>query len=165
MPIDGSSSHALLQRHSDWPAETEGVYGLDSRPTFVCLFFLCFCFRVWWTQPNALQARENAAAAAASGQRVSQSLDFLLEVNSTNPEDAANTEDNRLAISLPIQVETDLSIKGFDPISLSLSLFVSKTQTILKTSAGEPCFVLQFQLTFMENQLGSDWSIEFVRPF
>ena len=86
-------------------------------------------------QPNAVQARENAAVAAAAGkfcpqkstifvwkfqrnfgiflgEKVKSSLDFYLEVNSTNPEDPAQTKDNNLAISLPIQVETDLSIRG-----------------------------------------------------
>ena len=46
------------------------------------------------------------------GEKVKSSLDFYLEVNSTNPEDPAQTKDNKLAISLPIQVETDLSIRG-----------------------------------------------------
>jgi hypothetical protein len=45
-------------------------------------------------------------------EKVNSSLDFYLEVNSTNPKDPAQTKDIKLAISLPIQVETDLSIRG-----------------------------------------------------
>ena len=63
-------------------------------------------------QPNALLARENAAAAAAAGLGVKSSLDFVLEVNSTNPEESAQLGDNILEISMPIRVETDLFIRG-----------------------------------------------------
>lgn len=63
-------------------------------------------------QPNSLLARENAALALAGGQRVHSSLNFILEVNSTNPEDPKQTFDNRVEISLPIRVQTDLSIRG-----------------------------------------------------
>ncbi|EFX79732.1 hypothetical protein DAPPUDRAFT_304328 [Daphnia pulex] len=58
------------------------------------------------------------------------SLDFVLEVNSTNPEDASQMFDNRAEISLPIRVETDLSIRGIsDPevVRFNLSSFVSST--------------------------------------
>lgn len=63
-------------------------------------------------QPSARLARENAAIAIASGLRAKSSLDFVLEVNSTNPEENNQLFDNRLEISLPIRVETDLSIRG-----------------------------------------------------
>jgi hypothetical protein len=63
-------------------------------------------------QPSARLARENAAAAIAAGLKAKSSLDFVLEVNSTNPEETNQMFDNRAEISLPIRVETDLSIRG-----------------------------------------------------
>ena len=63
-------------------------------------------------QPSARLARENAAIAIASGLKAKSSLDFFLEVNSTNAEESSQLFDNRLEISLPIRVETDLSIRG-----------------------------------------------------
>lgn len=63
-------------------------------------------------QPSARLARENAAIAIASGQKVKSTLDFYLEVNSTNPEESSQLFDNHKEISLPIRVEADLSIRG-----------------------------------------------------
>lgn len=63
-------------------------------------------------QPSARLARENAATAQAAGLKVKSSLDFVLEVNSTNPEEQNQLNDNRVEFSLPIRVETDLSIRG-----------------------------------------------------
>lgn len=65
-------------------------------------------------QPSARLARENAATAIASGLKAKSTLDFLLEVNSTNPEENSQLFDNRMEISLPIRVETDLSIRGYN---------------------------------------------------
>lgn len=63
-------------------------------------------------QPSARLARENAAIALATGRKAKSTLDFVLEVNSTNAEDNTQLSDNRIEISLPIRVETDLSIRG-----------------------------------------------------
>ncbi|XP_057369878.1 integrin alpha-PS2-like isoform X1 [Daphnia carinata] len=81
-------------------------------------------------QPSARLARENAAAAIAVGQKAKSSLEFILEVNSTNPEDPSQLFDNRAEISLPIRVETDLSIRGIsDPevVRFNLSAFASSS--------------------------------------
>ena len=63
-------------------------------------------------QPNALLAREKAELALAGGQKTSSSLKFVLEVNSTNPEEPKQMFDNRMEVNLPIRVQTDLSIRG-----------------------------------------------------
>lgn len=63
-------------------------------------------------QPSARLARENADLAIAAGLKAKSSLDFVLEVNSTNPEENVQLFDNRMEISLPIRVETDLAIRG-----------------------------------------------------
>lgn len=63
-------------------------------------------------QPSARLARENAAIALATGRKAKSTLEFVLEVNSTNAEENTQLSDNRVEISLPIRVETDLSIRG-----------------------------------------------------
>jgi hypothetical protein len=88
-------------------------------------------------QPSARLARENAAAAIAAGLKAKSSLDFVLEVNSTNPEDASQMFDNRAEISLPIRVETDLSIRGYSFIISFKSNFPILINSFL-------CFLIEF---------------------
>lgn len=90
-------------------------------------------------QPNAVLARENAAAAAAAGQPVRSSLHLLLNVNSTNPEDAAQLADNQMAISLAVQVETDLTMRGVsdpDVVRFNLSAYTSVEEKTHETHVG-----------------------------
>jgi len=63
-------------------------------------------------EPNTLLINENAKTATSGELRLDSSLEFVLEVNSTNPEDDAQLADNILEISLPVRVETDLFILG-----------------------------------------------------
>lgn len=54
----------------------------------------------------------SSSSSELNSKTTSSSLDFLLEVNSTNPEEASQMFDNRLELSLPIRVQTDLFIGG-----------------------------------------------------
>ena len=83
-------------------------------------------------QPNAVLARQNAAAALAAGLPVRSSLELALSVNSTNPEEGADQlADNQLTISLAVQVETELIIRGVsdpDVVRFNLSAYTSSRQ-------------------------------------
>lgn len=80
-------------------------------------------------QPNSLLTKDHSGSFA--GQQMIQSLDFYLEVNSTNPEDAKQAFDNRMTISLPIRVQTDLSIRGIsepDVVHFNLSAYTAQSK-------------------------------------
>jgi len=79
-------------------------------------------------EPNALIINENAKTASSGGIKLDSSLEFVLEVNSTNPEEGDKLGDNILEISLPVRVETDLFILGVsdpDVVRFNLSAFTS----------------------------------------
>lgn len=63
--------------------------------------------------PNiTMLADEHFNLAYSAGGKLESSLEFVVEVNSTNPEADSQLSDNIFELSLPIRVQTDLQISG-----------------------------------------------------
>ncbi|XP_065564582.1 integrin alpha-PS2-like isoform X3 [Artemia franciscana] len=90
-------------------------------------------------QPLAGPSRAAAAAIeAATGEKPKSSLTFVLEANSTNPENEEDLDDNVRYLSVPIKVETELIIRGLsqpDTVYYNKSLY-EKTPKVHESEIG-----------------------------
>ena len=65
------------------------------------------------------------------GSEIKSAYEFLVSVNSTNPEQSFHTNDNVRSISMPIRVHTTINVYGSskpDPVFHNVSFYRGKTQ-------------------------------------
>ena len=93
-PVDDTGRVLRCDIGNPLPAFRTAVFGIHLQPS------------------SSLIGGSNDNGNGDTKSKTTSSLDFLLEVNSTNPEEASQMFDNRLEISLPIRVQTDLFIGG-----------------------------------------------------
>lgn len=101
-PTDGTGRVLRCEIGNPLPAFRTAVFGIHLQPSSSLV-----------ASSNQQHDSFFSGSSSTSETMMKKSLDFLLEVNSTNPEEASQMFDNRLELSLPIRIQTDLFIGGY----------------------------------------------------